>query len=190
MPLPEPTDDRLDELDPFDLLGVDPQFDLDLPALARSTRRRVAALHPDRIADPIEQIEASRKIALLNRGRAVLENPESRANALLRRYGGPSAAEDSALPPSFLASIFEVREQLESALAAKDVAACAALETWARQERDTKITRVRALLGQLASHENVARTIRLELNAWRYVERMIEQLHPAARTSGPMSETR
>ena len=106
--------------DPFDLLGIEPGFELDVAGIQRRVRRRIASRHPDRISDPIEQAEAVREVARLNEAWALVADEERRANAYLARLGGPSASDDRSLPPTFLLEILEIREQMEDALASGD----------------------------------------------------------------------
>src|SRR5262245_47105293 len=108
--------------DPFDTLGLEPRFDLDPGALQTAWLRRSASVHPDAIgrgggggsADaggpPDPESDAA---AQLNLARQTLENPESRADALLRRLGGPTREQERSLPPGFLAEIMSIREEID-----------------------------------------------------------------------------
>lgn len=165
--------------DPFELLGLPPRFDLDVAALQRAYLIRSAAAHPDLAED----LAAAADSAALNRARQQLEDPESRADALLARLGGPSREADRSLPDGFLMEIMEVREQLESALAARDPVAVARWHDWATAERVRHIAEVGARFAALSNPPDPAslRQIRQSLNAWRYIERMLEQLAAAER---------
>lgn len=167
-----------DSEDPFDLLGIEPAFELDIASLRGVVRRRIAMQHPDRISDPFAQAEAVRDVARLNQAWAVLENQERRANLLLERMGGPAASEDRSLPPAFLQQMLEVREDMEQALASGDPEQRARVEAWADSERDRLRSAVGELFQRSGRGEDLAREIRLQLNEWRYIERMIEQLNP------------
>jgi curved DNA-binding protein CbpA len=171
--MPDPDDD------PFELLGLPPTFELDAESLRRTVRRRIAARHPDRISDPLLRDEAERDVARLNAARTLLEDDERRANLLLDRLGGPSAADDRSLPPTFLIEILQVREDMEQALAGGDPAERTRVESWARSERTRLKSSVGDLLSRMADGESLGAEIRTELNVWRYIERMIEQLDPA-----------
>ena len=185
--MPDPDDD------PFELLGLPPTFELDAESLRRTVRRRIAARHPDRISDPLLRDEAERDVARLNAARTLLENDERRANLLLDRLGGPSAADDRSLPPTFLIEILQVREDMEQALAGGDPEERARVESWALSERTRLKTSVGALLSRMTDGdpkdlETLGATVRTELNVWRYIERMIEQLHPAPGSSSEVPE--
>ncbi len=167
--------------DPFETLGVPARFDLEAADLDRAYFGRSAALHPD-IASG--NPDAARRMAELNRAKEILSSPERRADALLRRLGGPDRSEHRQLPPAFLAEIMEVREEIEAALAAapeRREQERLRWEAWAEGERSRAIEEVGEMFRGLASPGDPEglRAIRTRLNAWRYIERLIEQLDPA-----------
>jgi molecular chaperone HscB len=111
--------------DPFDILGVEPRFDLDLRALDQRHRDVSRALHPDRYAGAPA---AERRLALgraieANEAVRILRDPIRRAEALMRRarldLGGE--AEQKA-PPALLMEMLESREELSEAAKKKDLA--------------------------------------------------------------------
>lgn len=163
--------------DPFDLLGLPATFDLTSEQVERGYLRRVAALHPDLAGD---DGEAQARSAELNHARDVLRDAERRAEALLRRLGGPDKSNDKALPDGFLMDILETREAIEEAVgrgAARDPVEMERWRAWARQRRGEYIALVSARFRD-AKGDGALRAIRRELNAWRYIERLIEQLDP------------
>jgi molecular chaperone HscB len=162
--------------DPFEVLGLAPRYDLDASAIQRAYLARAAAVHPDLVADD----EAQGGAAVLNKAKAMLVDPERRANALLTRLGGPGKSEDKSLPAGFLMSIMETREAVEEALASKDPAQRGRWEAWAQEQRGEYERRVVSLFAGVGDSRDPAtlRAIRQELNAWRYIERLIEQLDP------------
>jgi curved DNA-binding protein CbpA len=159
--------------DAFDILGLPAEFDLSAERLGRAYLQRSASVHPDVGSD-----ESARAMAELNEARRTLESPERRANALLARLGGPTKEKDRSLPVGFLAQMLETREEIEAA--AGDASARAQWERWASGERARAVAEVKAMftgLGSPPEAESLA-AIRARLNAWRYVERLIEQLDP------------
>lgn len=130
----------------------------------------------------------------LNAAKVELENPETRAAVLLRRLGGKGKDEDRSLPAGFLMQMMETREridaELDEAVKAGAKAAGAALRTWenwAGLRRAEHIANVAKLfasvtetgangMGKDRADERTLKAIRTELNAWRYVERLVEQL--------------
>ena len=117
---------------------------MDGSALQRAYLSRAAAIHPD-LAVGDEHAEV--RSAVLNRAKAVLEDPERRANELLARLGGPGKSEDKSLPAGFLMSMMETREAIEEALASKDAEARVKWEAWAQEQRDEYKQRVGGLFG-------------------------------------------
>lgn len=166
--------------DPFHVLGLPAGFDTDPAQVQRAYLAAVASVHPD-LADPDLAAEAARRSAALNRARAQLLDPEARARALLTVLAGGAADDERGLPEGFLAGMLETRMTLEEASAAGDRAELDRLRTWAAEERSRHIERVGELFHGLAEAEageraSRAREIRRELNAWRYIERMLEQV--------------
>ncbi|MEQ8769822.1 MAG: DnaJ domain-containing protein [Phycisphaerales bacterium] len=164
--------------DPFTLLGIDPGFDLDRAAIDRAYRARAASIHPD-LADPETAADAAGASARLNDARATLADPERRANALLAVLGGPAASDDRSLPDGFLMEMMDVRQRAEAECVTKE--GHAEWDRWAAERRDASISDVSELF-ELALSEGpgspTLSEIRQVLNAWRYIERMIEQLDP------------
>lgn len=162
--------------DPFDRLGLEPRFDLDPAAIERAFLRAIAASHPDASAFPSD-LAADAGSADLTEARRVLDDPERRANALLERLGGPGKA-DRSLPDGFLLEIMAVREEIDEA---PDLERWSA---WAEQRRANHVARVGEMFSKLQAggssgdSEAIRGEIRTELNAWRYAERLIEQLDP------------
>lgn len=162
--------------DPFELLGIEPQFDLDLEKMRARVRRRLASCHPDMCHDPVQQAEATRLSARLNEARDLLEDDERRANLLHARLGGPSARMDGSLPPDFLMEILDIRMRLEQAIENHDRAESSALKSWAIGERARLRSEVAAGLERMADGEDLGVSVRGHLNIWRYIERMLSQL--------------
>lgn len=169
--------------DPFDLLGLAPTLDLTSDQIQRAYLFRMAAAHPDVGADSdlaSSDDSASVLAARLNQARRVLVHPERRAIALYTRLLHaapdlvPDPKADAALPPGFLMEILSTREEIEGALAARDQAAIDGWRTWANAQRAEYLAKVGALLDACD-----LRAAKAQLNAWRYIERLIEQLDPA-----------
>ncbi len=165
---------------PFALLGLPQTFDLDSGALHRAWLRASARLHPDRLRDPVEQAEAATRIAAINTARQRLIDDEQRAAALLDLLGGPSASDEKGLPDGFLMEILEVREAMEEAAGSSDPADRERFEVWARAERLGHVDRVKTAFASAGADpdESMRHVIPVELNAWRYIGRMSEQLGP------------
>jgi len=100
---------------------------------------------------------------------------------LLLRLGGPAREEEKGLPDGFLMEIMALREGLEAAQASGE--GVGEYREKAEAERARRMERVRELFGE---EDPNLRSVRIELNAWRYLERMIEQAE-AGPASGPAS---
>jgi Fe-S protein assembly co-chaperone HscB len=166
--------------DPFATLGVPAVFALDPAELHRRFIRASAANHPDRFTDPLEQADAAARSAEINEAYRTLGDPELRAGALLERLGGPGKGEDKSLPPDRLVEMMEVRERMEEAIADHDEAELRELALWADAQRAAHLKRIEGLFDASAKtasdqRDALLKAIRLELNALRYFQRMIEQ---------------
>jgi DnaJ-domain-containing protein 1 len=166
--------------DAFDILGLTPHFRLDRAQIERAFLAASALAHPDR-AGAIDEAASAR----INAARAMLADPEARANCLLARLGGPSRESDRSLPNGFLMEMMELRQEIESAQSAGDAAKVEAFLDDAETRRDAHIRRVGELFDGYAASpaQSVLSELRRELNAWRYIERLIEQV---AGASDPM----
>jgi molecular chaperone HscB len=163
----------MERFDPFAVFGLPRRYDVDLAAVEREYLRRSAALHPDMLG---EEGMAGEEFSQLDRARRVLEDPEQRAIALWRLWGG---VEDKTLPPGLLMEMMEVREEMEGA-GEMDAAVLRKWEEWAEQRRGEYQRKVGWLLARLspgdAGNAAVLSQIKIELNGWRYIERLVEQL--------------
>ena len=183
----EPVDatDPFSKADPFDLLGIDPSFDIDLHLLRPRVRRRIAALHPDRFSDPVEIDRATRESARLNAAWKFIEDEERRANLVLVRFGGSAAEDDRSLPPEFLQEMLSTRMELEEAIETSDSDEIARLSDWTGSMKSELRERVREGLASLEKGKGDTALVRLDLNVWRYIQRMSDELASASDSSEP-----
>ncbi len=165
---------------PFQILGIQPSFSISAELIQRAYLQRLAASHPDLglgagadTPDP----------ATLNQARDTLLNDEDRANLMLELVDGPSP-KDTTLPNGFLMEMMELRTQIEEELESDPEEARPRWQQWANDRRQQTIDEIDSLFESLndASEErgdSIKQDIRTNLNAWRYTERLIEQLDPA-----------
>lgn len=118
------------QADPFQILGVEPRFDLDLSAVEARHRELSRALHPDRhVGRPsAERRQALTSAIEANDAMRALKDPVRRAELLLARGGvviDPERAPPSA--PAFLMQVLEEREALSEAERTGDGAAVSRL---------------------------------------------------------------
>ncbi|MEL6330330.1 MAG: iron-sulfur cluster co-chaperone HscB C-terminal domain-containing protein [Planctomycetota bacterium] len=171
--------------DPWALLGLEPSFEIEKSELRAAHLRAVSSAHPDTAVDDAER---ARRTAAINRARDILADDERRAVALLALRGGPGSSEDKSLPDGFLMEMMELREQIEAELGSGDDEARARWESWADGRRAGHIERVREFFA--SGGEGALAGVRAELNAWRYIERLIEQLDPAYRHGSELDRAR
>ncbi|GAB4201351.1 MAG: Fe-S protein assembly co-chaperone HscB [Sandaracinaceae bacterium] len=110
---------------PFDILGVEPRFDLDLAALERRFRELSKLHHPDRGAagrTPAERRESLGKAMDLNEAYRTLRDDLTRARAVLAAQGVEVTGEERADDPGFLLEVMELREGLGEARERADLA--------------------------------------------------------------------
>ncbi len=164
--------------DPFNMLDLPPRYDLDEADLHTRFIQASSATHPDRYTDPVEQAQAAERAAEVNQAYAVLSDPERRADALLIFLGGPAKDQDKSLPPALLMDMMETREQLEEAVAQENLAELNKLRTWADDQRDAHLKIIADLFADIQNElpADTAKAIRLELNALRYIQRMLDQM--------------
>ncbi len=157
--------------DAFDLLSQPAVFDLDPAALEAAYLRAAAATHPDRFDDPLEQADAADRAAAVTTAHAQLKDPEKRARVLLGRLGVTTDAGGSP-PPALLMEVMEVREELESALQEQDDAEVTRLRGWAETRRTGHLDKLSTLF---AAEPVDTDTVIAQLNALRYMQRMLDQ---------------
>lgn len=109
--------------DPFELLGVEPKFALDLTDLETRHRELSRVLHPDRhVGAPA----SARRIALsraieVNQAFQVLRDPVRRAEALLERRGVTiEEGKEKPADPMLLMELLELGESISDARRARD----------------------------------------------------------------------
>jgi molecular chaperone HscB len=160
---------RAMDADAFETLGLPARFDLDAEMIQRAYLAGSGAVHGD-------EAESAR----LNAARITLEDPEKRALLLLTRLSGPGKEADRSLPDGFLMEMMEVRERIEADRG--DPGAMDRWEDWGEAKRQGHIAAAGKLFEQAREERptpgpQVLAAIRRELNAWRYIERMLEQLN-------------
>ena len=155
--------------DPFDLLEVEPRFDLDLALLERRHRDLSRVLHPDRYAGrPAgERQQALGRAIEVNEAFRALRDPVRRATTLLARHGRHTDEADAPkADPMLLMEVMERREALSEARRAKDRDAVRRLSDAVRElarEVESRIAasfgseppdlaRVETLVGELRYH--------------------------------------
>ncbi len=172
--------------DPFAILGLPRRFDIDPDQLHKQFITLAARYHPDHAADPIDQLEAAEASAKINEAHRIVNDPESRAHALLELIAGEAMeTKNTVVDPSILSDMLEKREQLDEAAAAGDTRQLDELRRWLDQKQQSILANLGRLFREIEQNpdaadnpaeitEDVVKNIRVELDTLRYVRRMYE----------------
>jgi molecular chaperone HscB len=169
----------------FEVFGLPPSYDVNIPVLERQFRDLSLQLHPDRFAqaDPRERRLSLEQTTALNEAYRTLKDPNRRALYLLKLHGVDLDREDSGaqrdMPTEFLEEVMELREELETAIHSKDLtrAQAMAVDVTARQRE--ALTAAAGALRALESSpddEELVKKASHELGRVRYFTRFLEQV--------------
>ena len=164
-----------DGMSHFELLGFEPTFDIDAPALRRKYLQLSRGVHPDH-HDGGDSGMSLRLSAQLNEAHRVLADPVLRAEYLLELSGGQSASEDSSVPRDVLTSAFMLREEIAEAQSEHDEAGLAACATKVRERYSTALAEVSGLAAELPGDVDLRSRMRAALNAIKYYEKLRAEL--------------
>ncbi len=160
----------------FELLGFQPRFDLDPADLRQRYLQTSRDVHPDRHGNTADSAVSMRICAQLNEAHRVLADPVLRAEYLLEVCGGPSAAQDKNVPQEVLTTTLMLREELETARAADDLATCDQLAARARDLYEGTLARIANLARRLPGDEETRPQLRTALNSIKYYRRLLESM--------------
>lgn len=166
-----------EDLNLFELLGIERTYDVDPADLRRRYLNVARSIHPDRFSGAADEAMrvSMRLSARLNRAAEVLGDALLRAEYLLELSGGASAATDKSVPPDVLNDALLLREELDEVRAAADDGARAALRAGIQAKFDTLSAAIAAGARQLPGDDDVQRKLRIDLNAAKYYQRLLEQ---------------
>lgn len=178
-------------LDPFSVLGLEPNWKVDPKDLQRRLVRSSRLVHPDFFANEPTAIRelAGAHSARLNEAYAQLVDPARRADWLVRSGAGPAADQERSMLQAFLLQVLDWNESLESLRsmpAAQRAHPTQALQAELGEQRAAILQRLGQLLDPLPipGHANFTQA-RRELNSLAYVERALAELE-ALRLSSPI----
>ena len=165
--------------DPFETLGVEARFDLDLRALEQRHRDLSKALHPDRYTGAPA---AERRLSLgraidVNEAFRVLRDPIRRAEALVRRAGiavGETA--EPAAAPALLMEMMDAREELSDAARAKDLTGIVRLGATMTARQDAILARLAQAFDAAAAEPQKMSGALPILGELRYVRRFLDEV--------------
>ena len=161
-------------MDPFDTLGIEPRFQLDLKEAEKRHLELSRTLHPDRY---VGRPASERRLALskaieVNQAWRLLRDPVRRAQCLLAR-GGVDAGETGEIQsdPELLMEMMEQREALATVRTSRDAARLERL-TRAMKQRETGLL---AALGAALDGKGTLRDALPFLSELRFVRRFLEE---------------
>jgi molecular chaperone HscB len=159
-------------VDKFDLLGIEPKFDLSIDAVETRYRELSRKLHPDKFAKstPKERIASLQASTALNDAYRALRSPIMRAILLLER-AGVKLGENDTVEQEFLMDMLEKREELAAAKVAGDRATVDALGVDMRARHGGSLD---ALSAAFAAGD--LERARRELVSLRYFQRFLDEL--------------
>jgi molecular chaperone HscB len=162
-------------LDPFEALGVEPTFNLDLGLLEQRHRDLSRTLHPDRHA---ASGAAERRMALgraieVNEAFRALKDPVRRAEALLARRGVASG--EGKEPPASPALLMEVMERREALADIRQTKNEPALARLVNEVRAVEARTQAALSEQFALPAANSAEILKRIGELRYYRRFLEE---------------
>lgn len=171
--------------DPFDLLGVEPRFDLEKADIEGRQRELSKVLHPDRFSNAPagERRAALGKAMSVNEAARLLKDPVQRGHALLARLERDGAAMaphgDVRVSPNLLMEVMDWREELAGALTRQDKATVERIAQVARERRAVLLSQLREGFEQLSNQSGAAslvQTVAQGLAALKYLERLSEEV--------------
>ena len=169
------------ELSPFEVLGQEPAWELDLTALRKRLIQLVRMVHPDFFASASDEQRAlaERHSASLNESFETLADDLARGDWLIRSLGGPAEGELRDMPQAFLMEVLEWNEALDDARAAAagspERARLDGLRPELEGARDAALERLGSKLTAPSDGEALGQA-RRELNALRYLRRTLDQI--------------
>ncbi len=166
----------------FEVFGLTPSVELDLPALEAKYRALALATHPDRQAgaDAKARVAAADKTATLNDAFKVLKDPERRAFYLLKLHGVDLDREDAGaqkdMPLEFLEEVLDRREGLDDAKAHKDLGRVRKMAEEVAALRGSTLKQAQVLLARLLVDPSALKEASVALGRVRYFTRFLEEV--------------
>ncbi|KIS66530.1 J-type chaperone JAC1 [Mycosarcoma maydis] len=156
-------------------------WQVDVSALKRAWRLKMAVTHPDRMvgrSDKEQQIGAQQS-ALINRAYETLLHPLSRAFYLLERHGACEPSEsDSLEDPELLMEVMELRERLEEAGSEQEAAEVRADNA---KLLEATVKKLNEAFGQTPPDLETAREASVQLRYWTNIEKAAREWSPGKR---------
>jgi molecular chaperone HscB len=168
-------------VNPFEVLGIEARYDLDLRAVEKRHRELSVALHPDKFASDgaSARREAIERASQVNEAWRIVRDPIRRAEALFEVAGikvgetnEPKSAQD------FLMEMMEMREALSDARDSNDLAKVRALaeDAETRESAAKKAISATFATGSAETDKSVLLSALPKLGELRFYRRMLEDV--------------
>lgn len=168
-------------MNPFEILGIEARYDLDLRAVEKRHRELSVALHPDKFArdGASARRESIERASQVNEAWRIVRDPIRRAEALFEAAG--VVAGETNEPKSnqeFLMEMMELREALSDARDAKDSAKVRALaeDAEGREEAARQALSSMFAPGNVPADKSVLIAALPKLGELRFYRRMLEDV--------------
>ncbi len=167
-----------DGLNCFELLGLEPVYDIDPEQVRGNYLKLVRNIHPDRMASGTAESQrlCLRINARLNQAYDILLDPVQRAEYLLELSGGKSAADDKQVPQEVLMDALELREEIEDARGTNNEEALEQARRTVQSRFEKTREEIIELARALPGDDRIRAELRGKLNTIRYYRKMQEQL--------------
>jgi molecular chaperone HscB len=165
--------------DAFDMLGIEPRFDVDIAAAEERHRLLSGALQPDRYAGkpPAERRMALGRAIEVNSAWRVLRDPIKRAECLLARAGIPVGESQEPKPsPALLMEMMEVREELAEARKKGDFDRIGKLADGMRAREKELLLQLERGFAAASGDPDKLKALHPDLGALRYVRRFFDEI--------------
>jgi molecular chaperone HscB len=168
-----------DMTDPFEVLHIEPVFDVDLGAIEKRVRDLSRVLHPDRHAGASA---TDRRMSLgraidVNEAWRVVRDPIRRAEALVRRSGVTlTDSEGPKADPGFLMDFMEQREALSEAKRKGDAAEVERLAANVRAKDAEAISRLSAVFAAAGGDPARLPDVAAIVGELRYYRRFLDEV--------------
>ncbi len=166
-------------MNPFEVLGLEAMFALDLKEVEKRHRELSRALHPDKFvgAGASERRASLNKAVEANEAWRVLRDPVKRAEALFR-LAGVSVGErnEPAASPEFLMEVMEWREALAEARATKDVGTVGKLAAEVRARAKGSEVVLASTFGLQKPDPDELKLSQIQLGELRFYVRFLEEV--------------
>lgn len=169
------------EVDFFEVLGFSVDFEVDLVVLEERYQRLSLELHPDffESATESEKLLSEKASAILNTAYKTIREPISRACYLLNLFSKSQKLDERSLPEKFLDEIFLLQETLDELVDKGKKSELLTMRKDLRLKQNKIEKKIPSLFKKLGDQPNdleILQLLQTNLNAERYLRRLIERI--------------